>query len=59
MATTNKELLSTPEICRLLKTNRNTIAKLIKEGLPCYSFGNRHRFDEKEVLAYLKKGKKK
>jgi excisionase family DNA binding protein len=47
-------LLSAPDLCELLLCCDSTLRKLLAKGLPHYKLGKVYRFDEKEVLAWLK-----
>ncbi len=50
-------MLNTKEVSELLKVHQNTLYKMIKEGLPSYKIGNTRRYDEKEVLQWIKENK--
>ncbi len=50
------DLLTTKEVCQILRINRYTLYKLVEEGkLPSYRFSNKYMFDKKEVIDFLKK----
>mgnify|MGYP001626234918 FL=1 len=50
------ELLTTPEVCRMLRINRYTLYKLLEEGrIHGYKFSNKYMFDRREVMEFLEK----
>jgi excisionase family DNA binding protein len=54
--TPKTQLLTTKEIMSFLRiSHRQTIYKLIKQGMPVIIIGNKYRFIPEEVLAFLKK----
>ena len=49
------EIITIDELCKLLKTTRQNIYKLIKNNeLPYFLLGNSYRFSKEEVLKALK-----
>lgn len=51
----NDEFLTTKELMQLLKVkHKQTIYKLISEGMPAISVGKNYRFIKAEVIAFLK-----
>ena len=50
-------MLTIQEVAEMLKMHVNTINKLVKEGMPSYKIGKSRRFDEKEVIEWIKKHK--
>jgi len=54
------ELLSTAELMQLLKIkHKQTVYKLVKEGMPFSLDGRNYRFDQSEVISFLKRASKK
>jgi len=52
------DLLTTKEVCQILKLNRYTLYKLVEEKkLHAYKFSNKYMFDRKEVIEFLKKSR--
>ncbi len=52
------ELMTTPEVCKLLRINRYTLYKLLEEKrLHGYKFSNKYMFDRREVMEFLKKSR--
>ena len=50
-------MITTKEVCELLQIHENTVYKLVKKGLPSYKIGNTRRYDEEEVLKWIKENK--
>lgn len=54
-ANDNDEFLTTKELMRLLKIgHRQTVYKLIEQGMPAILVGKNYRFCKDEVIAYFK-----
>jgi len=49
----SEPLLTTQEICRIMKCTDLTIFAAIKKGLPCYRIARSYRFNEQEVLTWF------
>lgn len=47
-------LLSIPDLAEMLLCGDSTIRKMLKAGMPCYKLGKVYRFDEGEVLTWIK-----
>jgi excisionase family DNA binding protein len=47
-------LLSFPDVCELLLCCTTTLRKLLAKGLPHYRLGKVYRFDEKQVIEWVK-----
>lgn len=47
-------LLSPPDLAEVLLCSDSTIRKLLRNGMPHYKLGTIYRFDEQEVLEWLK-----
>ena len=47
-------LLSIPDLAEFLLCSDSTIRKLLRNGMPHYKLGVIYRFDEQEVLEWLK-----
>lgn len=52
--TEKRLLMSVPDLAEMLLCGDSTIRKMLKAGLPHYKLGKIYRFDEKEVLAWIK-----
>ena len=48
-----KELLTTEELCKMLKVSRVTIHNWRKKGLPCIKIGKTIRYDYEEVMEWI------
>ncbi len=54
------DLIKTQEACKILKVNRYTLYKLIRnKEITAYWFAGRYMFDKKELLDFLEKHKVK
>lgn len=49
-----RHLLTIAEMAAYLNVSRGTIYRLLDDGLPCIRVGSHTRFDQAEVLAWLK-----
>ena len=47
-------LLSIPDLAEMLLCGDSTIRKMLKAGMPHYKLGKIYRFDESEVLGWIK-----
>lgn len=48
------DFLTPRGLCQRLNVNRDTLTKLIRKGLPALRVGCRLRFDETEVIRWLR-----
>ena len=53
-----ENMLDINGVAELLKMHVNTINKLVKEGMPSYKIGKNRRFDEDEVVEWIKTNRK-
>jgi excisionase family DNA binding protein len=52
-----KDFLSTDDLVAMFKVTRKTIERWRKEGLPFIKIGSTVRFEQKEVIEWVKKHK--
>jgi len=49
-----KKFLSIAEVTEFLGISRQTIYRLLSQGMPCYKLGGRRIFDREELIEWVK-----
>lgn len=52
-----KKFISIAEVAEFLGISRQSIYRLLSQGMPCYKLGGRRIFDREELVAWIKSGK--